>query len=408
LEQVVEVWIEAERVQRLLLVPPDHTRLASQAGTITEWLWHRLNGSVQVDIMPALGTHQPMSPNECVLMFGDVPFESIVPHRWREELEQLGEISRDEMSQLSNGRFNEPMRVELNRRIVSGEYDLILSIGQVVPHEVIGFANYTKNVCIGTGGKDIIHKSHFLGAACDMETIMGRVDTPVRAVIDAAFDRYVRPRANVKFLLSVVEETGGEAILRGLFAGTDRNCYTQAADLSSQVNITVLDEPIDRCIVYLDPREFSSTWLGNKSIYRTRMAMADGGELIVLAPAVRTFGEDATIDRLIRRHGYRGTPSTRAAIDSDPDLQNNLSAAAHLIHGSSEGRFSITYCVPDEMKRDEIEGVGFSYRRFANAASEFPIESLQDGWQETDNGQRFYFIRNPALGLWTTRDRFAR
>jgi hypothetical protein len=83
-----------------------------------------------------------------------------------------------------------------------------------------------------------------------------------------------------------------------------------------------------------------STWLGNKAVYRTRMAMADGGELIILAPGVKEFGEDHEIDRLIRKYGYRGTPATLAAVKANEELRNNLSAAAHLIHGSSEGRFN--------------------------------------------------------------------
>ncbi len=406
LDEIIEAWIVDAKLQRVLLVPPDHTRLHSQAGLIAELLWKQLHDSIQVDVMPALGTHKPMSRDECQLMFGDeVPYDQILPHRWREELEQVGEIDAKEMSQLSAGRFCEPMKVELNRRIVSGQYDLILSIGQVVPHEVIGFANYTKNICIGTGGKDMIHKSHFLGASCDMETIMGRVDSPVRAAVDAAFDRFVKPRANVKFVLTVVEETLTDTVLRGLFAGSDRQCYERAAQLSAEVNVTVVDEPLERCVVYLDPREFTSTWLGNKSIYRARMAMADGGELIVLAPAVTVFGEDAKIDELVRRHGYKGTPATMKAIDSDEELKSNLSAAAHLIHGSSEGRFSITYCVPDEMSSQAIRDVGFEHRSYSDAASEFDVDGLTDGWHTTRQGKRFYFIRNPALGLWMTRDR---
>jgi nickel-dependent lactate racemase len=406
LDTIVGGWLADDQVGRILLVPPDHTRLHSQAGAITEYLWKRFGETVQVDIMPALGTHKAMNAEECRLMFGAIPHGELIEHRWREELVQLGEVSSEEMSQLSGGRFCEPMQVELNQRLVSGDYDLIISIGQVVPHEVIGFANYTKNICIGVGGSGMIHKSHFLGAVCGMESMMGRADTPVRRAIDGAFERFVKPHANVKFLLTVVEECDGVQTLRGLYAGQDRQCFEEAAALSQAVNVTLLDEPLERAVVYLDPSEFASTWLGNKAIYRTRMAMADEGELIVLAPAVQMFGEDATIDQLVRKHGYCGTPATLAAVKSDPELAANLSAAAHLIHGSSEGRFSITYCVPDEMGQAAIEAAGFQYRSFADAITEFPIEGLADGWQKTAAGKPFYFIRNPALGLWATRSRF--
>ena len=126
--------------------------------------------------------------------------------------------------------------------------------------------------------------------------------------------------------------------------GDDAECFERAAALSLECNFQMMDREIKKAVVFLDPHEFRSTWLGNKSVYRTRMAMADGGELVVLAPGVHEFGEDATIDTLIRRHGYCGTPKTLEAVKDDPQLAGNLSAAAHLIHGSSEGRFRIRYC----------------------------------------------------------------
>lgn len=405
LDRLVAEWVHNTDVKRMLIIPPDHTRLQSKAGELTAMLWDRLHEEIDIEIMPALGTHAPMTREECDLMsWSKIPMEKILPHKWREELANLGEITSEEMLEISGGKYDETMTVEVNQRLVSGEYDLILSIGQVVPHEVIGFANYTKNVCIGAGGKGIIHKSHFLGAVCDMESIMGRADTPVRRVINLAYEKFVRPKSNIGFLLTVIEETSDGDKLRGLYASVDEDAFTAAAELSRQVNMTAMDEPIKRCVVYLDPKEFKSTWLGNKAVYRTRMAMADDGELIVLAPAVRMFGEDATIDRLIRKHGYRGTPATMAAVKEDPELGDNLSAAAHLVHGSSEGRFSITYCCGDGMTQEEIEGVGFGYRPYEEAVAEFAIDGLVDGYHETADGEPFYFIRNPALGLWGLKD----
>ncbi len=405
LDLLVDQWVRNADVRRMLIVPPDHTRLQSKAGLLTSLLWDRLHTQIAIDIMPALGTHAPMTREECDLMsWGQIPMEHIIAHKWREELTTVGEVTRDQMLAISGGRIDDTMTVQINRRIVSGEYDLVLSIGQVVPHEVIGFANYTKNICIGAGGKDMIHKSHFLGAACDMETIMGQIDTPVRQLINLAYEQYVRPQSNIGFVLTVVEETTSGDRLRGLFASTEEDAFVEAARLSRKVNWTAMDQPLERCVVYLDPKEFKSTWLGNKAIYRTRMAMADGGELIILAPEVQMFGEDATIDRLIRKHGYRGTPAIMQAVQSDPELRNNLSAAAHLIHGSSEGRFSITYCCSEKMSREEIESVGFQYRSYDQAAAEYAVENLTDGFHQTADGTPFYFIRNPALGLWGRND----
>lgn len=393
-------------VSRLLIIPPDITRLSSRSGEITAYLWRRLHESVHIDIMPALGTHVPMTEAQCVRMFGpEVPFDRVIPHRWRTDLRELGGLSADEMGRLSNGKFAQPMRVAVNRQLFEGGYDLILSVGQVVPHEVIGMANYTKNIMIGVGGKDTIDKSHFLGAACGMESIMGRADTPVRRAINTVYDRYIRNELPITFLLTVVGQAQDATVLRGLYCGDGDETFHAAADLSRRINFDVLDEPIQRCVVTLDPDEFHTTWLGNKSIYRTRMAMADGGELIILAPGLSGFGEDPVIDTLIRCHGYRGTPNILDALKRDPELASNLAAAAHLIHGSTEDRFRVTYCPGNGVSQEEIESVGYSYRPYAEAAAQYDPTKLFAGWHTDTDGERFFYLPNPALGLWASRMR---
>jgi nickel-dependent lactate racemase len=407
LDAYIADQIVGKNVKRLLVLPPDITRLNSLAGPITAYLWDKLHETVHIDIMPALGTHVPMTEAQCKRMFGQrVPFDRILPHRWRDDLKMLGELPAEFLGELSDGKLEKPMQVAVNKQLFDGDYDLILSVGQVVPHEVIGLANYTKNVMIGVGGKDTIDKSHFLGAVCGMESIMGRADTPVRRALNAGFDRYVRPALNVQFILTVIgPDESFNNVLRGLYIGDDDATFEAAGDLSRRVNFDVFDEPVDRCVVYLDPEEFHTTWLGNKAVYRTRMAMADGGELIILAPALKGFGEDAEIDKLIRRHGYFGTEHTLKAIEDDPEMAGNLSAAAHLIHGTSEGRFQITYCPGDGVTQEEVESVGFGYRPYSEAAAAYDPAKLTTGWHTDTDGKKFFYIANPALGLWASKQR---
>jgi nickel-dependent lactate racemase len=279
-----------------------------------------------------------------------------------------------------------------------------LSIGQVVPHEVIGMANYNKNVFVGTGGADGINKSHYLGAVYGMERMMGRADTPVRRVLNYASENFARHLPIVYVLTVVAKNDAGELVTRGLFVGDDAECFEKASELSLKVNFVMLDRPIRKTVVYLDPTEYKSTWLGNKSVYRTRMALADGGELIVRAPGVKEFGEDPAIDKLIRKYGYVGTPAVLQAVEENADLAGNLSAAAHLIHGSSEGRFSITYC-PGHLTREEVEGVNFRYASLAEMTRRYDPAKLKDGYN-TVGGEEIFYIPNPALGLWAYRGRF--
>ncbi len=176
--------------------------------------------------------------------------------------------------------------------------------------------------------------------------------------------------------------------------------------LAQEKNIDFVPQGLKKCVVYLDPSEFKSTWLGNKAVYRTRMAMADGGELIILAPGVERFGEDDQVDKLIRKYGYRGRLNTLNEFKKpeNQDLRDNMGAAAHLIHGSSDGRFTITYAVKDITKA-EIEGVGFRAADYDEMATRYDPAKLQYGYNTVD-GKQVYFIPNPALGLWIDRERF--
>ena len=389
--------------KRVLIVPPDITRLHSRAGDLTELAAHFL-GHRLTDILPALGTHKPMSDGDIAVMFGATPRHLFRPHDWRHDVVTLGEVPSDFIHEVSEGKLSYTWPAQVNRLLRDGGHDLILSIGQVVPHEVVGMANGNKNIFIGTGGVLGIHRSHFLGAVYGMERMMGRADTPVRQVLNYAGKNFGAQLPQVLYILTVVAKNReGKLVLRGLYIGDDTECFDRAAALSLECNFVKLDREITKAVVYLDPGEFRSTWLGNKSVYRTRMAMADGGELIVLAPGIHEFGEDPTIDRLIRRHGYKGTPETLAAVKGDPELAANLSAAAHLIHGSSEGRFRITYA-PGHLTRDEIEGVGYGYADLARMANKYQPEALQDGWNLVD-GEEIFFISNPGLGLWAYEGR---
>ena len=391
--------------KRVLALPPDFTRFNSYAGPITE-MANDYFGDALTDVMPALGTHSPMTDEQISTMFGSVPKEKFRVHDWRNDVVTIGTVPGEYVKKVSEGRLDYSLNAQVNKLLLDPSFDLVLSIGQVVPHEVIGMANYTKNIFVGIGGSDFINKSHFIGASYGMERIMGRAKSPVRDVFEYAKVNFLKD-VPIVYIQTVraKDEATGQMVTRGIFIGDDFECFQKAADLSLATNFIMVDHEIKKCVVYLDPEEFKSTWLGNKSVYRTRMAIADGGELIVLAPALKEFGEDKTIDGLIRKYGYKGTPHTLECTNANKDLQDNLGASAHLIHGSSEGRFSITYCPGDGMTREEIEGVGFNYCRYEDMVAKYPVQDLKDGWNVV-NGEEIYYISNPALGLWAYPDRF--
>lgn len=390
--------------KKVLAVPPDLTRMHSKAGLLTEMAWFYYRNKL-TDILPAVGTHSPMTEKQLKHMFGSTPLELFRVHNWRQDVVTLGEVPSGYVKKVSGGVVDYAWPAQVNKLLVEGGFDLILSIGQVVPHEVIGMANYNKNIFVGTGGPEGINKSHFLGAAYGMEKIMGRADTPVRKVINYASEHFAGGLPIVYIQTVVGRDERGNLQIRGLFIGDDIECFNLAAELSLKVNFQMLDKPLKKAVVYLDPHEYKSTWLGNKSIYRTRMAMADGGELIILAPGVCEFGEDKKIDELIRKYGYVGTERVLELVKDNEDLRQNLGAAAHLIHGSSEGRFEITYC-PGKLSKEQIESVNFNYAELTDMLKRYDVKKLKDGFNKLADGDEIFFISNPGLGLWSTRERF--
>ena len=391
--------------KRVLIIPPDFTRFFSKAGFITNVCYHYYaERGAQVDILPALGTHVPVTHGQAAEMFGDVPFERFIEHNWRTDVVKLGELDAPFMREITEGLWNEPVSVEINRRVMDESYDLILSPGQVVPHEVIGMANHSKNLFVGVGGADMINKSHMVGAIYGMERVMGKDYSPVRKMFDKALTDFLSERPIV-FILTVTTAPGGWIQTHGVFAGQSRDVLESAIALAQQKNIDFVEHGLKKCVVYLDPKEFKSTWLGNKAIYRTRMAMADDGELLVLAPGIERFGEDDAMDALIRKYGYCGRLKVLELFKENEDLRQNMGGAAHLIHGSSDGRFSITYAVK-AITQKEIRGVCFQSADYEETVKRYDPNRLQYGYNILPDGEEIYYIPNPALGLWINREKF--
>ncbi|MFX0122203.1 MAG: lactate racemase domain-containing protein [Candidatus Hodarchaeota archaeon] len=394
-----------DSLKKVLLISPDYTRYHSNGGEITQILFDLIKNDGKTKILPALGTHSPLTDEEISIMFGKIPKRHFIVHDWRNEVIKVGTIPSEFIKDLSEDKLDYSITVEINKELFKTNYDLIISIGQVVPHEVAGMANGNKNVLIGVGGSDMINKSHFLGACYGMERMMGKIDNPVRDLFNYAESNFL-DQIPILYILTVLStDNSGSVKLKGIYAGDNCHSFEKAAKLSQKVNLTFLEKTIDKFVVYLNSKEFKSTWLGNKAIYRTRMAIEDEGELIILAPGLKQFGEDNTIDQIIRRYGYRTTTEIINAIKKNEDLQQNLSAAAHLIHGSSENRFNITYC-PGHIKKSEIEGVNYQYSDLSETLNIYNPNKLKEGFNLLPDGEEIFFIKNPTMGLWTVEEKF--
>ncbi len=389
-------------LRKVLVLPPDYTRCYAYAGEITRMLYRRLTAmGCRVDVMPALGTHMPMNDFEKRAFFADVvPDKAILTHHWQTDTVKLGEVPAEAVSEISGGLYREAIEVEVNHLLVDGGYDLILSVGQVVPHEVVGMANYSKNLFVGVGGRSMINKSHMLSAVCGMEKALGVTDSPARMLYDYAQRHFIDGKLPVVFLLTVTTQEQEKVCVNGLFIGESRKPFEQAAALSQQLNIVHVERRAKKVVAYLNPDELKTTWVGNKGIYRTRMMVADGGELVLLAPGVIAFGENDEMDAMIRKFGYCGRDTVMKLYDEGA-FEGRSMCAAHLIQGSSDGRFTITYATcPEKLSREEVESVGFRWADYRELSRRYDPRTLTDGWNTTEDGEEFYYVGTPATGLW--------
>lgn len=392
-------------IHKVLIIPPDYTRCYSYAGIITQKIYQMIGDKAHVDVMPALGTHMPMSEEEMQKFFGDViPRDRIIVHHWQTDTIRLGYVPAEVCSEISGGLFPEKIDVEVNHLLFDGGYDLILSVGQVVPHEVVGMANYSKNIFVGTGGREMINKSHMLSAICGMEQALGVMNSPARKLYDYAQQHFIDGKIPLVYLQTVTTSENDAVKLHGLYIGQSRKPFEHACELAQKLNIVHVERRAAKVVAYLEPTELKTTWVGNKGVYRTRMMIANGGELILLAPGIRAFGENEEMDAMTRKYGYTGTKHI-LDLYRQGAFEGKLMSAAHLIQGSTDGRFTITYATrPDLMSREEIEGVGYQWADYNEISKRYDPEKLKDGWNVLPDGEEIYYVSTPALGLWKVDD----
>jgi nickel-dependent lactate racemase len=390
--------------RKVLLLPPDITRAHSGAGWITEELYRIFTEEgAEVHLIPTLGQHLPHTREQNKWMFNSVPEEAIHVHDWRNSCEIIGEVEASYVKEISGGKADWPIPVSVNRKLLEKDWDLIINVGHVVPHEVLGFANHNKNYFIGLGGKEMICASHMMAACCGIENNLGQFITPLRACYNLAQDRYLSHLPDMFIQVVMAYDENGELKHSGFFAGNEQDTYLEAAKLSHSQNITIVP-PLKKVVAVMQGDEFFSTWVANKAIYRTRMAIADQGELVIIAPGLKRFGENNDVDGLIRKYGYTGTENIMKLWKTEPLLQDFTHGTAHLIHGSSEGRFEITYA-PGGLSESEIMQVNYNYLDLSEALKRYDPAKMKQGTNILPDGEEIYFISTPSAGLWSTREK---
>jgi nickel-dependent lactate racemase len=393
-----------EELRRVLLLPPDLTRAHSGSGKITETLYNALAPHCDVHVIPTLGQHVPHTAEQNLWVFGSIPNDRIHVHDWIGGVTRVGAIPAELVAKSTGGLADWDIPVDLNCSLINEKWGLIVNVGHVVPHEVLGFANHNKNYFIGLGGKETICTSHMAAAIYGIENNLGKLITPLRSCYNWAEQDFLGHLPDVYFQLVMKRSPDNRLVTCGVYVGDDLETYLMAARASKKHNITIVEKPITKVVAVMQADEFHSTWVANKAVYRTRMALADGAELLIIAPGLRRFGEQESVDRLIRKYGYRGTPQTLKQYKENSDLRELAHAAAHLIHGSSEGRFTISYA-PGHLTKNEIEQVNYRYVPLHEALAKYPPAKMREGWNIMSDGEEVFFISTPSSGLWATQSR---
>ncbi len=389
--------------RKVLLLPPDITRAHSGAGWITEEFYKIFSAEADVHVIPTLGQHLPHTPEQNRWMFGSIPEEKIHAHDWRGGAKTIGEVPADFVKEISKGKADWAIPVSLNKMLLEEKWDLIINVGHIVPHEVLGFANHNKNYFIGLGGKPMICASHMMAACCGIENNLGNLTTPLRQCYNKAQADYLSELPDFFFEVVMAYDENGELGHTGVYVGDEVDTYLEAAQASKKQNITIVP-PLKKVVAVMQGDEFYSTWVANKAIYRTRMAMADGGELLIIAPGLKRFGEQEDVDVLIRKYGYSGTDKIMKLWKTEPMLQDLTHGTAHLIHGSSEGRFNITYA-PGHLTKEEINGVNFGYADLKETLERYNPAKMKNGFNTMPDGEEVYYISTPSAGLWSTAEK---
>ncbi len=390
--------------KKVLLLPPDITRAHSGAGWITEELYKFFSKIADTHLIPTLGQHVPHTPKQNKWMFGSVPEEKIHAHDWRGGSKIIGEVPAEYVKEVSKGKADWAIPVSLNKMLLEEDWDIIINVGHIVPHEVLGFANHNKNYFIGLGGKDMICASHIMAACCGIENNLGKLITPLRDCYNKAQKECLSHLPDMFIQVVMAYDDNGELAHTGYYVGDDVDTYMEGAKASREQNITIVDKPLKKVVAVMQGDEFYSTWVANKAVYRTRMAMADGGELLIIAPGLERFGEQPEVDSLIRKYGYVGTEKVMELFKTEPILKDLTHGTAHLIHGSSEGRFTITYA-PGNLTKEEVEGVNFNYADINETLLRYNPEKMKNGFNTMPDGEEVYFISTPSAGLWTMREK---
>ena len=371
-EAEVRQWFAAQEPtadfvgKRVLVLVPDRTRTAPLPLLFDALHTHLRPHVAQLDVMVALGTHPPMSEYEICSLLGIGPEErnrlffqtKFYNHEWDrpEQLVELGTLTEEQTQQLSGGLLSMTVPVKIHKRV--NDYDLLLVLGPVFPHEVVGFSGGNKYFFPGIGGPEILNFFHWLGALITNAAIIGVKRTPVREVVDYAASLIPAERRAITFVVR------SDAALHGLYYGTPESAWEEAASLSSQAHIKRTAKPF-QTVLSCAPSMYNDLWVAGKCMYKLEPVVADGGELIIYAPHITEIS--VTHGKMIEKIGYHVRDYFIKQWDKFQDVPWGI--MAHSTHVRGTGTFEegvekprVKVTLASQVPREICEQINLGYR----------------------------------------------
>ncbi len=384
--------------KKVLFIIPDNTRSGPVDRIFRILYEHLIDTVAKMDFLIALGTHPPLSESAINQRLGVTTEERrtkfsrtrIYNHAWNDpnQLISVGTLSSDEVRQISDGMIDQDVNITINKMVL--DYDVLIIVGPVFPHEVVGFSGGNKYLFPGIAGQEIIDMFHWLGALITNPAIIGKKYTPVREVVNRAAGM-----VPVKRLCFSMVVSGKE--LAGLFFGTPEYAWEQAADLSDRVHIVYKDHPF-KSVLSCAPEMYDDLWVGGKCMYKLEPVVADGGELIIYAPHINEIS--ATHGKIIRKIGYH----TRDYFLNQPEKFRDIPGGvmAHSTHvrgigsyknGIEKPRIRVTLAtgIPEDICRE----INLGYRD--------PATINPDEWMNRED-EGFLYVPKAGEMLYRLKD----
>lgn len=404
LESLASIW--PVKSGCVLLILPERQRLWDKVRDLAR-IVHAALVERQWQVIVLIARYpgeQALSPAERAELLPTIPADSFQATANLRQL-PVGEIPADVVREACGGLIEDPLPLTLPALFNAETWDGVVNLEAVVPNDLLGFTGPPQNRWLGLAGREFLNAASRIALLSGWENNIANLVAPLRQCLFWA-DKNCWPANLPRLDIAVVwgDNFRNERSPIGFYAGVGEEAYLQAALLSRQHNVTVVEEGLQRVVAFFPGLRFASLWDVQQLLPRLAMCLADGGELILLAPGIERLAADDAPLAVYRRTGYLGAAELRERQRTDPELGNEPWLATHLLNGSTNGRSKIYHAL-DGIDAETLRALNLWPMELEETLFRYRPAKAKAGWNITNEGEKFFFIPDPTAGLWSTKKR---